>query len=503
MDNLRLHGVATKPRAANGEPILQTTCHYALLGIGSDASSEEIAAAYASALARFKRRLAAGNPLPFEQLDALRAAHRTLAEPAARAAYDRSRSIGGTAAPASPPAARPRSEIDAESGAISGAEVAAGLAPGVVAGVAANAAAPAAASARSRNAAAADAGMREESTLQESAVEFHGEGGEYFRIWLVNVALSVLTLGIYSAWAKVRREKYFHRNLVVDGAAFDYHGNPRAILVGRFLLVVLLAVLNFTENIGNAAHGAALIAFAFAFPWLLVRALRFRARNTSYRGVRFAFDGSYGGALVLYLVHGGLTLLSLGLYFPAFLQKQKAFLAGHLRFGETRCHFDAAAAAFYRGLAVPLALWFLLPLSIATAALLPRLLGKDAGMAVAILLPMLMMLVFLLIYVLAVPYIRVVGTNLLWNHTTLGETRFCSTQTVRGYLNLVVGNWLATMLTLGFYWPFAQIRVARYRAAHLTVANAAALGAAVAAAGDNAAAVGDEVTDAFDFDIAL
>lgn len=464
---------------------MQTACPYTLLGIASDASAEEIAAAYARALARFKRRLAAGNPLPLEQLDALRAAHRTLAEPAARAAYDRSRDAAAAVAPL-PESAQPAAVAMADASATTAAVTATVGAP-------AQRARDAATHANSDTAGAAD----------ETAVEFHGEGSEYFRIWLVNIALSVLTFGIYSAWAKVRREKYFHRNLVVDGAAFDYHGNPRAILIGRILLVVLLLVLNFSENIGEAAHGAALIAFAFAFPWLLIRALHFRARNTSYRGVRFAFDGGYGGALVLYLVHGGLTLLSLGLYFPAFLRKQKEFLARHLRFGETRCEFDAGIAAFYRGLAVPLALWLMLPLSGAFVALLPKLIGKDSGMAIAILLPMLMMLVFLLIYVLAVPYIRVVGTNLLWNHTTLGNTAFHSTQTVRGYLNLVVGNWLATMLTFGFFWPFAQIRVARYRAAHLTIINAAALGAAIAAGAEAAAAVGDEVTDAFDFDIAL
>lgn len=33
---------------------------------------------------------------------------------------------------------------------------------------------------------------------------FTGSAGEYFRIWIVNIALSIVTLGIYSAWAKVR-----------------------------------------------------------------------------------------------------------------------------------------------------------------------------------------------------------------------------------------------------------------------------------------------------------
>jgi uncharacterized membrane protein YjgN (DUF898 family) len=56
--------------------------------------------------------------------------------------------------------------------------------------------------------------------------------------------LSVLTLGIYSAWAKVRRLRYFYDNTSVAGS-FDYHGNPISILKGRIIAVVLLAVHHF------------------------------------------------------------------------------------------------------------------------------------------------------------------------------------------------------------------------------------------------------------------
>lgn len=413
-----------------------TTCHYSLLGIAADASAEEIGAAYARALAHVKRRLAEGRPLPLEHIDALRAAHRILSEPASRAAYDRSRA-------GEQPAAR-----------------------------------------------AAE-------TAGEAAVEFRGDGMEYLRIWLVNVALTLLTLGVYSAWAKVRREKYFHRNLVVDGASFDYHGAPRAILLGRILLVVLLVVINLAEGFHPAARIAAALAAMFGFPWLLVRSLQFRARNTSYRGLRFSFDAAYRDALLLYLVHGGLTVLTLGLYFPAFLRRQKAFLARHLRFGDLRCGFDASVAAFYRELKVPLILWLLLPVA---AVALPILAGPVLAM---LLLPIVATFLVLLLNLLLVPYVRVVGTNLLWNHLSLGGTRFRSTQTVRGYLNLVVGNWLLTILTLGFYWPIAQVRVAKYRAAHLSVVAPAALAAAVAAQGETPAAFGDEVAESFDLDIAL
>lgn len=65
--------------------------------------------------------------------------------------------------------------------------------------------------------------------------EFSGSGGEYFRIWIVNLILTVLTLGIYSAWAKVRRNRYFYGHTRRGVAAFEYLAERIAILKGRLL----------------------------------------------------------------------------------------------------------------------------------------------------------------------------------------------------------------------------------------------------------------------------
>lgn len=40
----------------------------------------------------------------------------------------------------------------------------------------------------------------------------------------------------------------------------------------------------------------ALALFLLALPWMLVRGLSFRNHNSAWRGVRFGFDGTYGGA---------------------------------------------------------------------------------------------------------------------------------------------------------------------------------------------------------------
>jgi uncharacterized membrane protein YjgN (DUF898 family) len=77
------------------------------------------------------------------------------------------------------------------------------------------------------------------------AFQFTGSGREYFRIWVINLLLSLATLGIYSAWAKVRRLQYFDRNTTLAGAAFDFHGEAKAILRGRVLAVVLLTAYHY------------------------------------------------------------------------------------------------------------------------------------------------------------------------------------------------------------------------------------------------------------------
>ena len=96
----------------------------------------------------------------------------------------------------------------------------------------------------------------------KTPVQFTGKGGEYFGIWIVNLLLSIITLGIYSAWAKVRRMKYFYNNTKIDGVGFDFHAKPLSILKGRiiaFLIFVLYAVLSrFSPIIDKARPAPAL-----------------------------------------------------------------------------------------------------------------------------------------------------------------------------------------------------------------------------------------------------
>ena len=67
---------------------------------------------------------------------------------------------------------------------------------------------------------------------------FTGSTKEYFKIWIVNALLTIVTLGIYSAWAKVRNKRYLYNNTWVNGASFEYHGKPTKILQAYFIVLV-------------------------------------------------------------------------------------------------------------------------------------------------------------------------------------------------------------------------------------------------------------------------
>ena len=70
--------------------------------------------------------------------------------------------------------------------------------------------------------------------ITESRLElrFVGSGSEYFRIWIVNLLLTILTLSLYYPFAKVRRMRYFHGATEVGGhGARRSRGRPAR---GRF-----------------------------------------------------------------------------------------------------------------------------------------------------------------------------------------------------------------------------------------------------------------------------
>jgi len=182
----------------------------------------------------------------------------------------------------------------------------------------------------------------------QTPVVFTGRAREYFGIWIVNLLLSIITLGIYSAWAKVRRKKYFYNNTLVDGVGFDYHANPINILKGRIIAFVLFVIYSMVSGI-NPAFGLLMAFILFlAVPWIVLRGMMFNARNSSYRGLRFDFNGKYDEAIKVFIGYTLLTIVTLGFAIPFVTQRTKKFvLSGH-KFGMSNFKMEALVRDFYK-----------------------------------------------------------------------------------------------------------------------------------------------------------
>lgn len=345
---------------------------------------------------------------------------------------------------------------------------------------------------------------------QKHQIEFTGNGGEYFRIWIVNLALTIVTLGIYSAWAKVRRLQYFYRNTSLAGGSFDYHGDPMAILKGRLIGVGLLLIYNVTAGLDSMLGLAVLAVLIVIFPWLLQRSLCFRLANSSYRGLRFRFDGTPGGAYQAFLLWPALGYATLGLLMPFAHQRIKAYQHGNSRYGTAPFAFNAGVGGFF-GIYFKMLLMLVVPVILAIALggiQMLELVGtpglpKDQQLALIGALFMAVLGFYLLVFLFIGPWFAARMQNLVWNGTAIGPHGFASHVSARGLLAIYLTNFLGILFTLGLYKPFADIRLAKYRLEHMMLLAEGDLDEFIADQTQNVGATGEETAEVFDLDISF
>lgn len=336
--------------------------------------------------------------------------------------------------------------------------------------------------------------------------QFTGSGGEYFRIWIVNLALSLLTLGIYSAWAKVRRKRYFNNHTLLDGHNFDYLADPIAILKGRLIAFALFALYALAQHSLPWLSLLLLALFFLAMPWIVVRSLQFNARNSSHRGLRFDFQGDLGEAARIFIGWGALMLLSLGLLLPYLLFRKTAFIAGNHVFGATRASFQGRGRSYY-GIFMNASLIMLAPLVVIVAAgIVVATLQHAAPVGLTEMMGLfgVGLLLFYAVAPIAAGYVKARIARLTFIGTRFGALRFAGRHTARGLIALYVSNLLLIVLTLGLYIPWAQVRSARYWLDNLAVIGPArGLDGFVAGAGVGVAAAGAEMAEAFNVDLGI
>ncbi|MCY4608549.1 MAG: YjgN family protein [bacterium] len=336
------------------------------------------------------------------------------------------------------------------------------------------------------------------------AVTFTGTAREYFGIWIVNLALSIATLGIWSAWAKVRNRAYILGNTSIDGRPFGYHARGLQVLLARLVVVAFLAGAYVVSLVSPVVSGIVGVLFLLAMPWLINRGLRFNAVMTSWSTVRFGFRGSYWPGLVVFVVYPFLSIVSLGLFLPYATRATKRYTIGGHRLGVSDFTFTSGMApfwfAFFQVVACIVAgILVLVAIGAAGIAIFSGQMefppAHSAWMTVVLLVALFALFPFSMLYAAFLRNAIYAGTALENGH------RFHSAISPALYVWIIVSNAAAVACSLGMLLPWARIRMARYLCARTWLIPAGSLDDIIDEARSRETAVGDAWMDLDGIDV--
>lgn len=353
--------------------------------------------------------------------------------------------------------------------------------------------------------------------IEPHPLEFTGTGGEYFRVWIVNVLLSIVTLGLYTPFARRRTAQYFYSNTWVAGSPLEFTAQQRKMVFGFLVLVALYMAFQLAADTGqDTVVSLFLIAGAALAPWLWGSAMRFRLAATRWRGVRLQFTASWGevyraswpvfalagvwiaivaGLSVLAPAGetGGMPTLSATVVAAVLLAlvltvlcivrleyNYKSLLVKRARVGNQAGRWKPVYADFLKiwlaTVAVFVGCVLLLGGALAVVAggsfaLLGGL--KNKGFLAVLIIVALVVGMIFMAFVASAParaYREARLFQLVWNNVGVSQVaRFKCNLRTGSYIALRLKNMLLQLLTLGFYRPFALVSEYRMKAESVTL----------------------------------
>lgn len=364
---------------------------------------------------------------------------------------------------------------------------------------------------------------------QFESLKFNGESGHYFKIWIVNTFLSIITLGIYSAWAKIRSKNFFLRATEFQGHSFDYHARPLPILKGRIIAAVLFGWYLFGSSINPFLGYVGFLLAAALVPFFFVTAVKFNISNTSYRNVRFQFKGTVKEVNKIYFKYlgiplglnllgsflsqtlevkdivlpmiAGFTLIYLICFASEFLHKVYKFLYGNIQYGNLNAGLDSSSESVCSEIIYPyIGIVIFGGGAAALFAVGGTMLAKAFTLSIY-LLPVFFLVPYLVLLLISVCFPYLVF-NYVWNRLNAEKAQTKSTLTWKKYLGVSLSNVVLIGLSFGLFYPWAKTRMYKLKCDSKMV-KAQGLDSVVESARQEASALGDEVSDAFDLDFEL
>lgn len=384
------------------------------------------------------------------------------------------------------------------------------------------------------------------------SLEFNGNGTEYFKIWIVNLLLTIVTLGIYYPWAKVRSRRYFFGNTELDNANFEYHATGKQLFISYIIAMAIFATYIIIGQMFPIVGLVFALLFLAALPWIIWRSIKFNLRMISYRNVRFGFNGNLGGAYATFLAYpigmiigfvivvavilsvighlmgmqvfaGFLATLLILLGYPAFFAMINKISSNYLtngsHFGQGQFVADLKFKPFFiimlKGIGLAFLLMFLVVFVVSLLAFLiigldqlilfsEKMQNIELGAGPGTIFFVLIFSIYALllaagIYIKA--YFITRHRSYLFTETTLDSCiTFGSTLRANKLFVISFTNLLMIVFTLGLAYPWAAVRAYGYLAESIDIEATQGFDGYMSQQGSEGA-IGEELGEAFDIDV--
>ncbi len=180
---------------------------------------------------------------------------------------------------------------------------------------------------------------------QANRLSFHGKGSTFFGIVVVNVLLTLITLGIYYPWAKAAYRKYTWNETEFRDSRFVFNGTGKEMFIG-FLIMYAIIISFYASLIFFATFTSGFfvligiyLLMLILIPFAIFGGWKYRISRTSWRGIFFSFDGDFKEFLILFVKNLLLTILTLGIYGAWMRVAVQKYLISHTKIGNLRFNF--------------------------------------------------------------------------------------------------------------------------------------------------------------------
>lgn len=130
--------------------------------------------------------------------------------------------------------------------------------------------------------------------IEAHKLVFSGRSGEFFRVWIVNLLLTIVTLGLYTPVARRRTARYFFDHSLVAGSPLEFTAKLRKMVLGFLMFVMLYLAFKIATDTGQStAASIFIVAAAVLAPYIWGSAMRFRLGSTRWRGLQLQFSASW------------------------------------------------------------------------------------------------------------------------------------------------------------------------------------------------------------------